>query len=78
VVHGNRAAVDAFWQRRTNFEEPMLLYHARRRGWVLPRDGFTIAALDACIAAAPASSSPSSRPKHRPTCLPGSRPAPRR
>ncbi len=47
VVHGNRAAVDAFWQRRTNFEEPMLFYHARRRGWVLPRDGFAIATLDA-------------------------------
>lgn len=41
VVHGHRKRTDDYWRRRTNFEEPMLLYHARRRGWVLPRDGFT-------------------------------------
>jgi hypothetical protein len=41
VVHGHRNRIDDYWRRRTNFEEPMLLYHARRRGWVLPRDGFT-------------------------------------
>lgn len=46
VVHGNREAMDAFWRRRTNFEEPMLLYLSRRRGWVLPRDGFTAEAID--------------------------------
>lgn len=45
VVHGYREGVDPFWRRRTNFEEPMLLYHARRHGWVLPRDGFTAPAL---------------------------------
>lgn len=45
VVHGYRERVDAFWRRRTNFEEPMLLYHARRHGWVLPRDGFLVADL---------------------------------
>jgi 4-amino-4-deoxy-L-arabinose transferase-like glycosyltransferase len=45
VVHGHRERTDAFWRRRTNFEEPMLLYHARRRGWVLPRDGFLPQAL---------------------------------
>jgi hypothetical protein len=45
VVHGPRERVDPFWRRRTNFEEPTLLYHARRRGWVLPLDGFVPEAL---------------------------------
>jgi hypothetical protein len=42
VVRGRRRGFDQFWNRRTNYEQPSLLYQARRRGWVLPRDGFTI------------------------------------
>jgi hypothetical protein len=40
VVRSYREHTNAFWRRRTNFEEPVVLYHARRRGWVLPADGF--------------------------------------
>jgi hypothetical protein len=47
VVRGYRERTDAFWRRRTNFEEPAVLYQARRRGWVVPRDGFEPADLDA-------------------------------
>ncbi|MGK0301072.1 MAG: hypothetical protein ACI89X_001946 [Planctomycetota bacterium] len=42
IVRGHRRGFDAVWNRRTNYEQPGLLYQARRRGWVLPRDGFTI------------------------------------
>jgi hypothetical protein len=42
VVHGFNPRFDTEWRRRHNYEEPMLLYRARRRGWVLPRDGFTL------------------------------------
>ncbi len=45
VVRGHRERIDEYWRRRTNFEEPMMLYHARRRGWVLPRDDFAPAEL---------------------------------
>lgn len=45
VVHGTQAAFDSFWQRPINFEEPMLFYNSRRRGWVLPLDAVTSADL---------------------------------
>lgn len=35
IVHGMEAAFDRSWNRPYNFEEPMMLYNARRRGWVL-------------------------------------------
>ncbi|MEZ6038463.1 MAG: glycosyltransferase family 39 protein [Planctomycetota bacterium] len=38
VVHGMEASFDRDWQRPVNFEEPILLYNARRHGWVLARD----------------------------------------
>ena len=41
IVHGMEASFDKAWQRPYNFEEPMLLYNARRRGWVMARDGVT-------------------------------------
>ena len=47
VVRSFREGYDAFWRRRTNYEDPVLLYHARRRGWVLPADGFEPDALNA-------------------------------
>ena len=45
VVRSFRTGYDAFWRRRTNHEDPVLLYHARRHGWVLPADGFEPASL---------------------------------
>jgi len=41
IVHGKELSFDASWQRRYNYEEPILLYNAHRRGWVLARDGVT-------------------------------------
>ncbi|MCB9877254.1 MAG: glycosyltransferase family 39 protein [Planctomycetes bacterium] len=38
VVHGMESSFDEDWQRRINFEEPILLYNARRHGWVLALD----------------------------------------
>ena len=46
VVREPRPAVDPEWQRRTNYENPSLFYQSGRRGWVLPADGFDVAALD--------------------------------
>jgi hypothetical protein len=46
VVHAQKTDYDLFWRRRANYEEPMLLYNARRRGWVLPANGFDVAALE--------------------------------
>jgi 4-amino-4-deoxy-L-arabinose transferase-like glycosyltransferase len=40
VVRSPREAYDSYWRRRTNHECPAMHYQARRRGWVLPRDGF--------------------------------------
>ena len=45
VIRSHRERYDSYWRRRTNYEEPVLLYHARRRGWVLPKDGFEPLAL---------------------------------
>ena len=39
VIRGPKPRVDPFWRRPHNFEEPVLLYHSRRKGWVLPVDG---------------------------------------
>jgi len=50
IVRGYREGYDEKWQRRTNYEQPSLLYQARRRGWVLPRDGFEVARLEDCRA----------------------------
>lgn len=45
VVRAEKPFADATWGRRNNFEDPRLLYHARRRGWVVPADGFDAATL---------------------------------
>lgn len=45
IVHGHEPTIDPSWNRRYNFEEPMVLYNARRRGWVLARDGVTLETL---------------------------------
>lgn len=39
VVRSPKPAFDSFWRRPSNFEEPVLLHLARRKGWVLPVDG---------------------------------------
>lgn len=45
VVRSAKQRWDEFWQRRNNFEEPILLYQTGLRGWVLPCDGFGVDAL---------------------------------
>jgi Dolichyl-phosphate-mannose-protein mannosyltransferase len=39
VIRGPKPGFDALWRRPNNFEEPVLLYQSRRKGWVLPVDG---------------------------------------
>lgn len=39
VVRSAKTGRDEFWDRPNNHEDPVVLYHSRRRGWVLPRDG---------------------------------------
>ena len=39
VIRGPKPRFDPRWRRPHNFEEPVLLYHSRRKGWVLPADG---------------------------------------
>lgn len=46
IVRADKPAYDEAWERRNNFEDPRLLYHAQRRGWILPADGFEVAMLD--------------------------------
>jgi len=41
VVRSPKQRVDSYWQRRNNYEDPVVLYHARRFGWVIPSDEFT-------------------------------------
>jgi hypothetical protein len=41
IVHGTEVAYDRSWQRRYNYEEPMMLYNSRRRGWVMAIDAVT-------------------------------------
>jgi len=45
VVRADKPEFDVAWDRRNNFEDPRLLYHARRRGWIVPADGFDVATL---------------------------------
>ena len=47
VVRSFRDGFDAYWRRRTNFEDPIVVYHARRQAFALPKDGFEPAALAA-------------------------------
>jgi hypothetical protein len=46
VVRSFREGFDAYWRRRTNFEDPVVVYHARRHGFALPQDGFTPEAIE--------------------------------
>jgi len=46
VLRAEKPLVDATWRRRNNYEDPRLFYHAQRRGWILPADGFDVAALE--------------------------------
>jgi hypothetical protein len=39
VIRGPKPRFDPWWRRPHNFEEPILLYHSRRKGWILPLDG---------------------------------------
>lgn len=45
VLRADKPLFDASWRRRNNFEDPRLFYHAHRRGWILPADGFDAATL---------------------------------
>ncbi|MBM3972890.1 MAG: glycosyltransferase family 39 protein [Planctomycetes bacterium] len=45
VVRSYREGFDPYWRRRTNFEDPIVVYHARRHGFALAKDGFTPDAL---------------------------------
>ncbi len=47
VVRSYREGFDAYWRRRTNFEDPIVVYHARRFAFPLAKDGFTAEALAA-------------------------------
>lgn len=47
VVRSHRDGFDAYWRRRTNFEDPIVVYHARRHGFALAKDGFTPEAIAA-------------------------------
>lgn len=40
AVRSAKASRDAFWDRPNNHEDPVILHHARRKGWVLPRDAW--------------------------------------
>lgn len=51
AIRGPKPAYDAFWRRRNNYEEPVLLYLSRRRGFVLPADGADANGLAAVAAA---------------------------
>jgi hypothetical protein len=46
IVRADKPEFDEAWDRRNNFEDPRLLYHAHRRGWILPADGFEVATLE--------------------------------
>lgn len=51
AIRGPKPAFDEFWRRRNNYEEPVLLYLSRRRGFVLPADGADASGLAAVAAA---------------------------
>lgn len=40
AVRSAKLARDVFWDRPNNHEDPIVLHHARRKGWVVPRDGW--------------------------------------
>jgi 4-amino-4-deoxy-L-arabinose transferase-like glycosyltransferase len=46
IVWAEKPTFDEFWQRRNNYEDPRILYQARRRGWVLPADGLDVERLE--------------------------------
>ncbi|MEO6596773.1 MAG: glycosyltransferase family 39 protein [Planctomycetota bacterium] len=46
VVASEKTRYDPVWRRTNNFEDPRLLYHAHRHGWVLPSDGFQVTTLE--------------------------------
>lgn len=46
IVRSGKPAFDPFWRRPNNYEEPVLFLQSRRRGFVLPFDGVTVAALN--------------------------------
>lgn len=46
VIRSAKLEHDAFWDRPNNHEDPIVLYQSRRKGWVLPRDGWSIAILE--------------------------------
>lgn len=46
VIRSAKLQHDAFWDRPNNHEDPIVLYQSRRRGWVVPRDGWTVAVLE--------------------------------
>lgn len=46
VVRSEKKRVDELWKRRNNFEDPRLFYQTRLHGWVVPADGFDVAALE--------------------------------
>lgn len=45
VVRSGKPRFDPFWRRPNNYEEPVLFWQSRRRGFVLPSDGVTAAVL---------------------------------
>lgn len=49
VIRAEKPEYDEYWGRRNNFEDPRILYHARRRGWVLPADGLDEGLLEALV-----------------------------
>jgi len=42
VVRSAKTRFDDYWNRRNNFEDPVLLHHARRFGWVVPSGEFGV------------------------------------
>lgn len=42
VVRSPKPRIDTYWNRRNNFEDPVLLYHAQRFGWVVPAEDFGV------------------------------------
>jgi hypothetical protein len=49
AVRALKPAHDVRWERRNNFEDPRVLYHAHRRGWVLPSDGLDVPTLEGLV-----------------------------
>lgn len=46
VIRSAKQQHDSFWNRPNNHEDPIVLYQSRRKGWVLPRDGWSVVALE--------------------------------